>query len=99
MSTVSISMSWRQDGADPFFILLHGFPSFWWTWRKQITPLAEAGCHVVVPDMRDYNGSATPSQVEANTIDTLATDVVTLASAFGAAFTCRPGLGCDHGLG
>ncbi|WP_294393935.1 alpha/beta hydrolase [uncultured Sphingomonas sp.] len=68
----------------PLLILLHGFPEFWWSWRHQITPLAEAGYHVVVPDMRGYNRSDAPQDVSAYTIDILAGDVVALAEAFGA---------------
>ena len=42
-----------EDG--PVVILLHGFPSFWYSWRYQIPVLAEAGYRVVVPDQRGYN--------------------------------------------
>jgi len=69
---------------DPVLVLLHGFPEFWWAWRHQITPLAEAGYHVVVPDMRGYNTSDAPQDVAAYTLDTLASDVVAIADAFGA---------------
>jgi pimeloyl-ACP methyl ester carboxylesterase len=72
------------DPADPLLILLHGFPDFWWGWRHQITPLAAAGYHVVVPDMRGYNRSEAPQDLAAYTLDTLAADVVALADAFGA---------------
>jgi pimeloyl-ACP methyl ester carboxylesterase len=30
-------------------ILLHGFPEFWYGWRKQIPYLAEQGLRVIVP--------------------------------------------------
>ena len=72
------------EPGNPLLILLHGFPEFWWAWRKQITPLAQAGFHVVVPDMRGYNKSDAPQEVEAYAIDTLAADVVAIADAFGA---------------
>jgi pimeloyl-ACP methyl ester carboxylesterase len=39
----------------PLLILLHGFPEFWYGWRHQIGPLAQAGYRVVVPDQRGYN--------------------------------------------
>ncbi|WP_419827043.1 alpha/beta fold hydrolase [Sphingomonas sp.] len=70
---------------DPLLILLHGFPEFWWAWRHQITPLAAAGYHVVVPDMRGYNLSDKPDGLAAYTLDVLAADVIGLADAFGAA--------------
>ena len=68
----------------PLLILLHGFPEFWWAWRNQITPFADAGFHVVVPDMRGYNHSDKPQDVAAYHIDTLASDVVALADTYGA---------------
>jgi pimeloyl-ACP methyl ester carboxylesterase len=68
----------------PLVILLHGFPEFWWAWRHQITPLAEAGYHVVVPDMRGYNKSEAPQDIASYDLDTLAADVIALAEAYGA---------------
>lgn len=68
----------------PLLILLHGFPEFWWGWRDQITPLAEQGYHVVVPDMRGYNTSEIPRGLNAYRLDTLTNDVLALADSFGA---------------
>jgi len=42
-----------RDG--PLLILLHGFPEFWYGWRKQMQGFAQAGFRVVVPDQRGYN--------------------------------------------
>jgi pimeloyl-ACP methyl ester carboxylesterase len=39
----------------PVVVLLHGFPEFWYGWRKQIGPLAAAGFRVVALDQRGYN--------------------------------------------
>jgi pimeloyl-ACP methyl ester carboxylesterase len=64
-------------------ILLHGFPEFWWAWRNQIQPLADAGFRVIVPDLRGYNLSDAPMGISAYQIDLLAADVVDLASALG----------------
>ena len=62
-------------------ILLHGFPEFWWAWREQIQPLADAGFRVIVPDLRGYNLSEAPPGVAAYTLDRLAGDVVAMATA------------------
>jgi pimeloyl-ACP methyl ester carboxylesterase len=70
-----------RDG--PLVILLHGFPEFWWGWRRQIEPLAAAGLHVLAPDQRGYNLSDRPAGVGAYDLDTLAADVIGLADAMG----------------
>ena len=68
----------------PVLLLLHGFPEFWYGWRKQIEPLAAAGFHVVAPDQRGYNLSDKPSRVSAYNLDTLALDVVGMIDELGA---------------
>ena len=35
-------------------LLLHGFPELAYSWRKVMIPLAEAGYHVIAPDLRGY---------------------------------------------
>jgi pimeloyl-ACP methyl ester carboxylesterase len=64
-------------------VLLHGFPEFWYGWRRQIAPLAAAGLRVLVPDQRGYNLSDKPGGVAAYALDTLADDVLGLADALG----------------
>lgn len=44
--------------ARPLVILLHGFASFWWSWRHQLHGLA--GARVVAVDLRGYGGSDKP---------------------------------------
>ena len=68
---------------DPLVILLHGFPEFWYGWRKQIAPLAAAGYRVLVPDQRGYNRSDKPKDVRAYALDQLAADVVGLIDDAG----------------
>lgn len=62
-------------------VFLHGFPEFWYGWRKQIPTLAEAGCRVIVPDQRGYNLSDKPRGVKAYCIDNLVNDIVGLIGA------------------
>lgn len=42
----------------PLVILLHGFGSFWWSWRHQLTGLRDA--RVVAVDLRGYGGTDKP---------------------------------------
>lgn len=44
--------------ARPLVMLLHGFGSFWWSWRHQLRGLA--GPRVVAVDLRGYGGSDKP---------------------------------------
>jgi pimeloyl-ACP methyl ester carboxylesterase len=64
-------------------ILLHGFPEFWYGWRKQIQPLANAGFRVWIPDQRGYNLSDKPRGISAYRLDVLANDVIGLIDAAG----------------
>lgn len=64
-------------------ILLHGFPEFWYGWRKQMDYLAEKGYRVWVPDQRGYNLSEKPAGVHAYTTDQLAADIAGLIQASG----------------
>jgi len=72
-------------------ILLHGFPEFWYGWRKQIQPLAEAGFRVVAPDQRGYNLSDKPQGIAAYRVETLAADVIGLLDALGRRTACLAG--------
>lgn len=64
-------------------ILLHGFPEFWRGWSKQISPLAEAGYRVIVPDQRGYNLSNAPKDIRAYSLDNLSRDITGLMDHFG----------------
>ncbi len=58
-----IRLHYVEAGEGPVIVLLHGFPEFWYSWRKQIPALAEH-FRVIVPDMRGYNLSDKPKGVE-----------------------------------
>lgn len=47
-------------GDGPAVMLLHGFPTFWWTWRRQLVALADAGYRAIAMDLRGYGGSDHP---------------------------------------
>lgn len=67
----------------PPVVLLHGFPEFWYGWRRQIPTLAQAGYRVIVPDQRGYNQSDKPLGVAQYAVHHLAADVIGLLDALG----------------
>jgi pimeloyl-ACP methyl ester carboxylesterase len=79
-----VQLHYVEAGDGPLIILLHGFPEFWYGWRRQIEPLAAAGFRVVAPDMRGYNLSSRPDGVDAYSVDKLAADIRGLIHERGA---------------
>jgi pimeloyl-ACP methyl ester carboxylesterase len=79
-----VQLHYVEAGDGPLVILLHGFPEFWYGWRRQIEPLAKAGFRVVAPDMRGYNLSSRPDEVDAYDTGKLATDIRELIHERGA---------------
>ncbi|GAB2957571.1 alpha/beta hydrolase [Hymenobacter coalescens] len=67
----------------PLVVLLHGFPEFWYGWRRQLPALAAAGYRVWAPDQRGYNLSAKPRRVAEYAVPQLVADVVGLLEAAG----------------
>ncbi len=68
----------------PVVILLHGFPEFWYSWHRQIEPLAAAGFRVIVPDQRGYNTSSKPRGAANYTLSELTSDVLAIADQLAA---------------
>lgn len=52
--TIHILEAGYETPRRPAVLLLHGFPELAYSWRKVMPPLAEAGYHVIAPDMRGY---------------------------------------------
>ena len=73
-----VRLHYVEAGAGPLVLLLHGFPEFWYAWRRQIGPLAAAGFRVLAPDLRGYNLSDKPHGVAAYRVEALTADVAGL---------------------
>ncbi|MCF6509785.1 alpha/beta hydrolase [Blastococcus sp. MG754426] len=81
ISANGVRLHAAEAGDGPLVLLLHGFPQFWWTWRAQLTGLAEAGFRVVAPDLRGYGASDKPPR--GYDLPTLSSDVAALVRALG----------------
>ena len=69
-------------GQGKLIMFLHGFPEFWYEWKKQ---LAEFGrdYQAVAPDMRGYNLSSKPVEVGQYRMKYLVEDIRALAEHLG----------------
>ncbi|MDQ3712296.1 MAG: alpha/beta hydrolase [Acidobacteriota bacterium] len=77
---VKLHYATAGDG-EKLVVLLHGFPEFWYSWRRQIVALSDEYT-VVAPDMRGYNLSDKPSRIEDYEMDKLVDDVTGLIRHF-----------------
>lgn len=82
-----------EAGEGPLVLLLHGFPQFWWTWRRQLVTLPAAGYRVVAVDLRGYGASDKPPR--GYDLPTVAGNVAGLIRALGE--TCAIVVGHDWG--
>jgi pimeloyl-ACP methyl ester carboxylesterase len=73
-----------ESGAGPLVLLCHGFPESWYSWRSQLTALADAGYHAVAPDMRGYGQTDRPQEIEGYTLFHLVGDMVGILDALKA---------------
>ena len=84
VETNGIRMHIAEQGAGPLVVLCHGFPESWYSWRHQLSALAEAGFHAVAPDMRGYGQTDRPEAIDQYTLLHLVGDMVGLLDALGA---------------
>jgi pimeloyl-ACP methyl ester carboxylesterase len=81
-----VNFHYVEAGAEAnrqLIVLLHGFPEFWYSWRHQIPFLAEAGFHVIAPDMRGYNLTDKSHGVDHYHVEHLTDDIEALIKIWG----------------
>jgi hypothetical protein len=78
-----IRMHLAEQGVGPLVLLCHGFPESWYSWRHQLSALAEAGFHAVAPDQRGYGQTDRPEAIEVYTTLHLVGDMLGLLDALG----------------
>lgn len=62
-------------------VFIHGFPDFWYSWRHQMAALAGAGYRAVALDLRGYNLSDKPKDIENYDMRLLVADVAAVIRA------------------
>ncbi|HXZ92995.1 MAG TPA: alpha/beta hydrolase [Burkholderiales bacterium] len=71
-----------RAGEGPLMLFLHGFPEYWAMWRPFLEHFGARGRCAVAPDMRGYNLSDKPAEVEAYKAKHLIADVLALAAHY-----------------
>jgi pimeloyl-ACP methyl ester carboxylesterase len=69
-------------GKGPLIVMIHGFPDFWYTWRKQMDVLS-ARYRVVAVDQRGYDLSDRPAGIEQYAMPLLVNDIGAVIKAEG----------------
>jgi epoxide hydrolase 4 len=69
-------------GKGPLVVMIHGFPDFWYTWRKQMDALS-GRYRVVAVDQRGYDLSDRPSGIENYAMPLLVNDIGAVIKAEG----------------
>ncbi|TQM79155.1 pimeloyl-ACP methyl ester carboxylesterase [Saccharothrix saharensis] len=64
-------------------VLCHGWPEHAFSWRHQVSALAGAGYHVIVPNQRGYGNSSRPTEVTDYDVEHLSGDLVALLDHYG----------------
>jgi pimeloyl-ACP methyl ester carboxylesterase len=70
-----------EKGAEPI-LLLHGFPDFWYGWNKIMSGLSDT-YRLITPDLKGYNLSDKPLEVDAYRLENLVEDIKSLSQQLG----------------
>src|SRR5580698_3156044 len=73
-----VKLHYVEQGKGELILFLHGFPEFWYEW-KDLLPEFAKDHHAVAPDMRGYNLSDAPADVESYRVPVIVEDVRALA--------------------
>jgi pimeloyl-ACP methyl ester carboxylesterase len=82
LDTVRLHYTASGSNDSDLILFLHGFPEFWYQWRNQLGHFGRTH-QAVAPDLRGYNLSSKPRNVEDYALHHLVEDVRGLAAHFG----------------
>jgi epoxide hydrolase 4 len=69
-----VRLHYVTAGKGPLILFLHGFPEFWYEWKNQLVEFAKDH-QAVAPDMRGYNLSDKPTELDQYKMATLVEDI------------------------
>jgi pimeloyl-ACP methyl ester carboxylesterase len=76
-----VKLHYVTAGKGPLILFLHGFPEFWYEWKNQLTEFGK-DYQAVAPDLRGYNLSDKPAELDQYKIATLVEDIRALGDHF-----------------
>lgn len=77
-----VRLHYVAEGEGDLILFLHGFPEYWYAWRDQLAAFGREYRAVAV-DMRGYNLSSKPAEVDAYRMPSLVEDVRALIAHLG----------------
>ena len=77
-----IRLHYAMNGSGKLILFVHGFPEFWYAWKDQLAEFGRDHCAVAL-DMRGYNLSDKPAEVDQYAIKYLVEDLRALAKSLG----------------
>jgi epoxide hydrolase 4 len=80
--SAGVKIHYAAMGKGPLIIMIHGFPDFWYTWRKQMAALS-GHYRVVAVDQRGYDLSDRPVGVAQYAMPLLVNDIGAVIKAEG----------------
>lgn len=78
----NVRLHYVSVGEGPLMLFMHGFPEFWGAWEAQLAEFSRDH-QAVALDMRGYNLSSKPQEIEDYAIDKLVGDIKELADHLG----------------
>src|ERR1035438_7431505 len=73
-----VRLHYVTAGKGPLILFLHGFPEFWYEWKNQLIEFGKDH-QAVAPDMRGYNLSDKPAELDQYKMAALVEDIRALA--------------------
>jgi pimeloyl-ACP methyl ester carboxylesterase len=77
-----IRLHYVTTGKGKLLLFVHGFPEFWYAWKNQLVEFGR-DYQAVAPDMRGYNLSSKPTDVEQYQVQYLVEDLRALVEKLG----------------
>ncbi|HEV8471555.1 MAG TPA: alpha/beta hydrolase [Methylomirabilota bacterium] len=77
-----VRLHYVTEGSGSPIVFVHGFPEFWYEWRRQLAELGRDH-RAIAFDMRGHNLSSKPAELEAYRVDRLVEDLRALTEHLG----------------